>query len=220
MHRVAVHLSTHSVTDQVRSWLQARPAIAACLDQGLVNLTALARRIQDDIHVERRDAVVTALRRVRDAKRSLPGDQAVQRALAQSRVEMRTHVAMLTYTASWPLLERLSQALAALGGDGERVHVFHGWEDLTVVADEALIEEVERALGHEDPLERRVGLVELNIRSDRADVPGFIATTSSALAERGINLIDLASCRQDHIFLIEEGSLPQAIDALDGLRRH
>ncbi len=204
-----------TITQQVRTWLQSNPAIARCLHEDLVNLSALARRMQEDLSVERPQSIVTALRRIR-RDQSQDTDDGVQEALAASRVEMRTHAALLTYHASWSLLQRLAGTLAGISDD-ERVHVFHGWEDITVVADEELIETLEAAVG-DAPLERRTGLVELNLRSDQASVPGFLAATTTALAAKGINLIDAASCRMDHIFLIEERDLPHAISALDSLR--
>ncbi len=207
---------TQSVTQQVQDWLVSRPAVAACLHDGIINYSALARLIEADTKAHP-DAIVTALRRIRDDRSGSGHEAALRGALKASRVEMRTHVALLTYATSWDLLGRLSDALKALGEE-ERVHVFHGWEDLRVVADEALINDLRKAVGPAEPLEECSGLVELNIRSEAADVPGFLASVTSALAAQSVNVLDAASCRRDHIFLVEGDDLAVAIAALDSIR--
>jgi len=208
-----------SVADQVREYIDARPLVREALSLGIVNLSALARRIETETGLDRTEAIMTACRRYGHDPLATGQDRAVRHALRESRLEIRSNVGLLTYLGSWTLLERLAKSMAALRGQGERVHIFHGWEDVTVVADERLLDDLRPTLGREEPLERRSGLVELNLRSHDAGVPGFLAATTGALAARGINLIDAASCRQDHIFLIEEDDLPQAIAALDAFRR-
>lgn len=205
------------VSEVVREYVRAHPVVEQALREGIVNLSALARQIADAHDIAREDAVVTALRRWRDEAPPPDGDDAVKAAVRDGRLEVRSHVALATYPASWALLRRLADHLEAASED-PRVHVFHGWQTVRIVADDDVLETLVARIG-EKPQDREADLVELNLHSADASVPGFLAALTTALAARGIDIVDAVSCRDDHIFMLRAPDLAAAIDAIEALRQ-
>lgn len=208
-----------STAETVRSFIEGRPVIREALSLGIVNYSALTRFILDETDLTSEEAVLVACRRYTPGPLPESHERPVRKALEASSLEIRTRVGTMSLEPSWHLVERLAQAMAGLRGDAERVHLLHGWEAITVVADERLLEELTRSVGKEHIFATQTGLAEVNVRAadPLSGVPGFIASLTGALAARGIRLVDAATCRRDHIFVIEEEDLTEAIDAIETL---
>ena len=212
--------ATQSVAQSVRAYIDGRPVVRDALGMGIVNLSALTRRIQEETGLGSEEAVLVACRRYRPKARGGPDyEAAIRRVLDKSKLEVRTRVAVLTAHSSWKLFGRLEKALNAVAGRSQPVHVLHGSESITIITDETLLGEVEEALGDEDIIKVRKGLVELNIRSPDSieDVPGILSFLASSLAGKGINFVEVISCYKDNMFLIDEADLFRAFEALNGL---
>lgn len=201
---------------RVQDWIDGHPVVREALAQGIVNHAALARRIQEELGEPGHDAVLSACHRY-DAT-APDAEDAVRTALEGGRVDIRTHVGLLAWPATWHVLERLAAYLRATDSPPERAHIFHGWEHVRVVAESDALDAIADAVG-EAPAERREGLVELNLRGEASGVPGFLAALTGALASRGVDVVDLASCLHDHVFLIDAGDLAVAVEAVEALRR-
>jgi hypothetical protein len=205
------------VAQVVREYISARPAIHDALTLGIVNQSALARRIMEAEGLDRHDAVLKALTRLQTDLKPPKSSGNIHQALAESRLEVRTRVAMLTCNSSWQVLEAVIRRAQAVTEDDERIHILHGWDALTVVADESILDDLQAVFPKDQIIEYRKGLAELNIRTSNAldHVPGFIAFTAGALSERGINVIDATTCRRDHIFLVDQSDLTDAVTAIE-----
>lgn len=208
-----------TVADVVRHYIDARPTVRNAMVLDIVNFSALGRRIMAETGIDAEEAVQAACRRYRDEARRTGHVELVRPALRESRLDVRTNVGLLSYAPSWQLVERLAVAMRGLRARDERVHLYHGWEAFTIVADQQLLDDVETALGRNEPIARATDLTELNIHSRErmAEVPGFIAAVASALAEQDINLVDATTCRRDHLFLIEEKDMAKAIAVVQSL---
>lgn len=210
-----------SVAQQVRSYIDARPVVRDSLSMGIVNLSALTRRIQDETGLGSQEAVLVACRRYAPKNASPDYQAAIRKVLDKSKLEVRTRMAVLTAHPSWKLFGRLEKAMNQLGGRSHPIHILHGSESITIITDDAILKEIEEILGAEDVIKVRRGLVELNIRSPDSveDVPGTLAFLASSLAGKGINFVEVISCYKDNMFLIDEDDLFAAFSALNGLIR-
>ena len=210
-----------SVAQSVRAYIDGRPVVRDALALGIVNLSALTRRIQEETGLESEEAVLVACRRYRPAMRDPEYQAAIRRVLDKSKLEVRTRVAVLTAHASWRLSSKLEKAMVAMQGRGHPVHVLHGSESITIITDESLMDEMVRMVGEDEVIKVRKGLVELNIRSPDSieGVAGILAFLASSLAGKGINFVEVISCHKDNMFLIAESDLFSAFEALNGLIR-
>ncbi|MGB0651908.1 MAG: DUF7523 family protein [Thermoplasmatota archaeon] len=203
-----------SVAQEVRAFIDGHPAIREALALGVVNYSALARHIMEVTGSDQEDAILAACRRheppVADASSSAE-------AFAQSRLEVRTNVGLLTLRPDWDLLATVARTISSLREREERVHVLQGWQAMTLVADEAFLDDLRRAVGATEVLEERRGLAELNVHSpDVQEVPGFVAMLTGCLAGRGINVLDVTTCNQDHVLLVDQEDLAAAVEAING----
>jgi hypothetical protein len=210
-----------SVAQGVRAYIEARPVVRDALAMGIVNLSALTRQVRKDTGLGSEEAVLVACRRYKPASGTADYQAGIRRILDKSKLEVRTRMAVLTAHASWKLFGRLEKALAAVAGRSQAVHVLHGSDAITIITDETLLDEVRDALGEEDVIKVRTGLVEVNIRSPDLieGVPGILAFLASSLAAKGINFVEVISCHKDNMFLIAESDLFRAFEALNGLIR-
>ena len=205
-----------SVARSVRDYIDTHPVVRDALALGIVNLSALTRRIQDATGIEQEDAVLVACRRYRPREKEAGYEAAIREVLDKARLEVRTRVAVLRARSSWRLMARLDKARTAMKGS-DHVHVLQGSEAITIMLDENLVAQVKDILGPEEILEEQTGLAELNIRTPSlvADVPGILSFLVSSLSERGINLLDVISCHKDNMFLLEKQDLHEAMEVLD-----
>jgi hypothetical protein len=210
-----------SVAQSVRQYIDARPVVRDALAMGIVNLSALTRRIRDETGLGSEEAVLVACRRYTPKHAQPDYEAGIRKVLDKSKLEVRTRIATLTLHASWKASSKLEKALGQLQGRSQPVHVLHGSESITVITDESLLAEMRQQLGDDDLIKETQGLVELNIRSPDSieDVPGVLAFLASTMAGRGINFVEVISCYKDNIFIIEEADLFQAFQVLNGLIR-
>jgi len=207
-----------SVAQSVRAYIDARPVVRDALSLGIVNLSALTRQIRQETGLGTEEAVLVACRRYKAPNATPDYQAAIRRVLDKSKLDVRTKVATLTAYPNLKTFARLEKALASLQGRSHPIHILHGSESITIITDDALMQEMENLMGDETIKVRR-GLVELNIRSPDSveDVPGIVAFLASSLAGKGINFNEVVSCYKDNIFLIDEADLFPAFEVLNGL---
>lgn len=212
---------SQSTAQIVRRYIDARPVVREALVSGIVNLSALSRRILDETAATSEEAILVACRRY--TFKAVPSgyEDAIREVLAASKLEVRTRVGILTARAHWSLFPKLEGAMRGLRGRGQQMHVIQGSEALTVVADTPVLDDLQRILDPADIEKRRDGLVELNLRASSVveDVPGILSFIVSSLSARRINMVDVISCHKDNMFLIDEGDLFAAFEVLNGLTR-
>lgn len=209
-----------SVAQTVRTYIERRPVVRDAMDMGIVNLSALTRQIMQDTGLGQEEAVLVACRRY-TPRQTLGLQDGIRRLLRESKLEVRSRVAVLTLRAGWRVVGRLEGILKAAQGRGEPVHVLHGSESVTVILDETMLDEAQEAVGPDEVLKQRRGLVELNLRTPAvvADTPGLLAFLASSLATHGINFVEVISCHKDNMFVIEEADMFAAFEVLNGLIR-
>ncbi|HJQ93119.1 MAG TPA: hypothetical protein VJ874_02415 [Candidatus Thermoplasmatota archaeon] len=214
-------LQQGSVAQSVRTYIDARPVVRDALAMGIVNLSALTRRIRDETGLGSEEAVLVACRRYTPKHATADYQAGIRKVLDKSKLEVRTRISTLTLHQSWKAFQRLEKAIGQLQGRSHPIHVLHGSESITIITDESLLEEMKETLGTDELLKESRGLVELNIRSPESveDVPGVLAFLASTMAGRGINFLEVVSCYKDNIFIIEEADLFQAFQVLNGLIR-
>lgn len=186
---------------------------------GIVNLSALTRQIMSETGLGQEEAVLVACRRYQGAPGGHGYQEGIRQLLDRSRLEVRTRVAVWTLRPSWKLFQKLEKAVPRMQDQNSPVHVLHGSEAITVIADEQMDGALAAAVDEDDVVKRRTGLVEVNLRTPEnvEDVPGTLAFLSSSLAARGINFIEVVSCHKDNMFVIDEDDLFAAFEVLNAL---
>jgi hypothetical protein len=190
--------------------------IKDCISKDLINYSSLARQIMKDLGIKNEEAVMIACRRyaVKLAKRDHERD--ILRILANSRLEVKTKICIVTAKNDWTVLQRLETVFQKLINEKAIMQIIQGAQAITVIADEKLKNEVINAVGRENILKVRQDLVEITVKSPEkiVETSGVFAFLASNLAENNVNVVETVSCYTDSIFIVNEADMIYAYSIL------
>lgn len=205
-----------SIARQVRAYLDGNPAIRECLALGVVNQTALARMIGQDLGIEQREAIEAACRRYRRARESTERETAVRQVLRRSRVETRGHLAVITLLPSEENASKLESSLHELLASGRLLRVVPTTEEIVLVVTESAVPFISSAMNPDGFVKVRRDLVEVRVRTPQSleEMPGAVASLFASFAAEGIDILQVDGCYKDTSLLIENKDLPTAYRVL------
>lgn len=208
---------TVSTAAVVRDYIDTHPSIKDGMRMGIINLSALARKIMDEKGLKSEEAALMACRRYELDPKSRINEDAILKVLRRSKLEIRTKVVTMTVRPSWQMYGKLEKTMSALRGRDHNLHVIQGTGSVTLIMDGAVHKEVLEILGEEEVLNQGKDLVELIVNSPDVieDVPGIMAFLASSLSSKGINFLEVISCYKDTMFVIEQKDMMQAFDTLN-----
>jgi len=178
---------TKSVAQLVRETIQMRPSLLDALSMKIVNYSALARILQDELGEGSIEAVKAAVIRVSDeiaSDRKLR-EEAVQSILKESKVRLQDKIAVVIS----PLKLDISHIVTA-----------HLTDQYVYVVDQTTMKEELK-----DPVKVQSNLVALILLSPpRVETtPGFVAFITQLLASRNVNIVEFISCSTNTIIILD-----------------
>ncbi len=206
--RVSETADPRTGAEIARQYVAGHPSIADCLAYGVVNVTALARRIGEEVGFRHPEAIEAALRRWKPDRG--PASSVEGRVLAvirDSRIEVRTRVALVTAPPNWELLARLVEAGPAPPTNRRRLfQVLQSPTAVTVLCEEDLVDPVLRAIGPRHTIAADRGLAAIAVHSPEAilETPGVLAFLSGALYRAGLNCLELMSLHLESTFVVRQ----------------
>jgi len=207
-----------SIAVLTREYVEKHPSIADCLADGLINYSALARKISDDLENNKEEAILVAARRyAKEMKKTKKRETEIRKILRDSRIEIRSRISIITARNDWGILQLLDNAVRTALNQRISVQVIHGIHGITIVTEDSLVDDLVRTIGDENLIRVRSGLVEIVVRSPEkiGEVSGIIAYLCQAIAKKGINCLEMVSCFTDSIFIVEEKDMSEAFSALN-----
>ena len=210
-----------SIAQQVRGYIESRPSIVDAIKMDVVNYSALARLVGKELGLRKPEAVLAACRRFPIDEVKGYREDAVKRILKKSRIETRTKVATVIVHQGVDVLQRLGDVIEELLDENRICRLIQVSQGTVVIVDDESVPRVTKKLRESQVIGVRKGLVELAVTSPESieDTPGLLAYLSTALASRGINMVQAMSCYTDTIFLLEREDMTTAVDILShGLR--
>jgi hypothetical protein len=204
------------VAQVVRDYIDAHPSIKDCLVDGLINLSALSRRIMQEKGLTQMEATLVAARRY-EATAPRHNERLIRATLAKSRIEVTSRVAIITLRNDWQLYGKLQGLLRRALGEGHVPKVLQGSKAITLITDEATAAAVEEEMGKQNLISLDRGLVELAVTSPESirDTPGIIAYLYGSLSGNGINIVETMSCYTDTIFIVAPKDMMRAFEVLN-----
>jgi aspartokinase len=192
---------TKSVAQRVRETIQTRPSILDALSMKIVNYSALARILQEELGEGSLEAVKAAIIRVADEISTDRGlrEEAVQGILKESKVRLQDKIGVVISTV------RL---------DIPHIVTAHLTDQYVYIVDQTIIKEP-----LPDHVQFQKNLVALILLSPEMveETPGFVAFITQQLASRNINIVEFISCSTNTIIILEAR---QALDAFSLLQNY
>ncbi len=198
-----------SIAERTRVYIDAHPSIKDCISKDLINYSSLARQIMKDLGIKNEEAVMIACRRYAVKLAKSDHERDILRILADSRIEVKTKICIVTAKNDWTVLHRLELVFQKLINEKAIMQVIQGAQAITIIADVKLKNEVVNAVGRENVLKVRQDLVEITVKSPEriVETSGVFAFLASNLAENNVNVVETVSCYTDTIFIMNEADM-------------
>lgn len=204
-----------SIAEKTLAFIAEQPSIKECLRRGLVNHTALAREICRSKNISSIDAVVMASTRYAARIKKQPSREAeLRKMLANAKIIVRSKVVLAAWEREKGLstLLTLHNQIRRQNGD---ITIVEGHRLITIFTEDEFIDEIKRVIGKGVKiLLQDLVKITLLLPEKVTFTPGYAAYMFNLIAARGINMVGDVTSTAEHIFVIEEKDLPEALAAL------
>ena len=189
---------TKSVAQMVRDEIQMRPSILDALNMNIVNYSALARLLQEEIGEGSIEAVKAAIIRIADeisTDRSLR-ERSVQSILKESKVRLQDKIAVVISPKRLDITNIISANLT---------------DQYIYIVDQTIMKKP-------FPKEVKVNknLIALILLSPpRVETtPGFVSFITQQLASRNLNIVEFISCSTNTVIILDSQDALKAFSLL------
>ena len=216
-----------TIASAVENYIKKKPFLQTSLSQGIINLTALARIIQEDIqrnHFAREvktGAIVMALKRLavdmefRDTHRFVKILKNIDNPI------VRTELTDYTFSASQTLMNCQAELLQLLQ---ENAGAYYAWtkggEETSLIVSSDIENLVEKVFKNEQCLHKFTNLTAISVRLPMEDtmVSGIYYFIFQRLAWEGVRLNEVISTTNEFTFIIPEEQEKVAFNVIKNLK--
>jgi aspartokinase len=204
-----------SVTQLTQSYINENPSIKDCLKLGLINYSALARRIETALSLTQFDAILIACRRYRTRwGGGSVRQKEILSLLKQSKVIIKNKIAVCIVDKPNNFLQ-LYQLQQQIIKDQNSCNVIIGDEVVTLVIQEKYIHLVKTMFkGQIRKISEELAQVSLVFDKRIEMVSGVVAYVYGSLAEKGINILEEMSCWTELMIIIHRKDLSAVAELL------
>lgn len=206
--------------------MRRSPFLLESLEEGLINVSALARKIK--VGVERRlgkpvktGAIIMAINRLPAGKLTYE-QRPLQSFFKQlSDISVRTDLLDYTFRNSDTLPTRQAQLLREIASRPEFFYsVSRGVSETNILVNSFLEERVEELFSEEQQLAKETDLsaITLLLPTENRSLYGVYYYILKDLAWQGVNLIELVSTSNEFTIIVRNEDLERAFASVTGLR--
>ena len=189
-----------TTAQDVRNYLRNKPYLLEALEKGIVNLSELARQIQQELKTGNTIATKAALRRFAEE-------------LAKHRQKREEKVLSLLKRSGIAVYDRKSVIITAkelATKSGMKVDLPGKFVYLLDRAD--LPERISTLVKHDN-----CTMIVVNSPEELENTPGVVAFLTALLAEQNLNIIEFISCWTETVIVVEKKDSLKAYEALSNL---
>jgi aspartokinase len=189
-----------TIAQTVRSHLQNKPYMLEALEKGIVNLSELARQIQEELKINNTSAVKAALRRFSEElqKHKQKREEKVLQVLKRSAMAIYDRKAVTITT------KELNTKT------GMKVDLL---DKYIYLLDRADMPKRFNALVKHD----NCTMIVMHSPEELEATPGFVAFLTTLLAEQNVNIVEFISCWTETIIVVEKKDSLKAYEVLSNL---
>jgi hypothetical protein len=189
-----------SVAQKVRDHLRNKPYLLEALEKGIVNLSELARQIQNELETDDTSAIKAALRRYSEE-------------LQKHKQKREEKVLHLLKHSSITVYDRKSVMVTGKevsSKTGMKVDLLDKFVYLLDRSD--LPERVNALVKHDN-----CTMIVVHSPEELEATPGVVAFLTTLLAEQGVNIVEFISCWTQTIIVIEKKDSLKVYETLSNL---
>jgi hypothetical protein len=204
-----------TVAEATLEFISEHPSVRECLQRGLINHSALAREVCRVNHINSVDAVIMASTRYAARLKKLPSrDAALKKMLMRAKIIVRSKIVLVAWPKERNLanLQVLHSSIRRRGGE---ITIVEGHDLITIFTEDEFIDEVKQVIGKRIKiLLRELVKITLLLPEKVTFTPGYAAYMFNLIAARGINMVGDVTSTAEHILIIDEKDLSEALAAL------
>lgn len=193
-----------SISDIVRVYLKNKPYTLEALDKDIVNYSALARIIQNDLGIKNYHAIKAALRRYAEELRESDRDieKHAMSLLKHSKITIQSGVSVVVSTQDVDV---------ETSGKIKLSDYF-----VYLVYDERELKALKKSKGTIKVQENSSAII-IHSEERLEALPGFVAFIASLLAEQNINIIEFISCYTETLLVVNRSDALKSHELLMGI---
>lgn len=207
-----------NISKTTKSYIDKHQHIKDCLRKGIINYSALARKIARKLNIEGKgnfDAILVACRRYAEELNEKGNERKNIKLLEKSKIQIKTNICRLILKKGRTTLSELGKLAENL----ERNHTFQiiqGESAITIIIDEENLKKVRKKLKN-NIVDVRRDLAEITVISpEKVDMTiGITSFLSSLLSDRGINILSTLGSYRDDIFILKHKDINKALDVFN-----
>lgn len=212
-----------SIAEATRRVISNRPAIIDCIKLGIINYSALAELVRDDVnHILKGkeanvDAIKMALMRYSDELKYLKRllEERVREVISESILELKNDLAVLTVKQD-PFIRKLTELTLTIR-NFRFFQITQGTSTFTLIIDQGSLNKVIEIVGKNnvtDILHEQSAIILIS-KPEIISTPGVVAYLTSLLADNGINITQIISCHMDTVLIVKREDALRAYKLLE-----
>ncbi len=207
-----------NITRLTEKYINEHPSIKDCVRKGLINYSALTRKVADDLDIDLKknfDAILIACRRYfRKVKKEDVLEKKIIDILKKSKIEVKNKIIVVVVEKDI-YFNHLIELHKEVKKKAEMFHIIEGSTTITLITAAEFLEQIKK-LFKTKILKITSDLAEITLKSslDMEETPGVIAYLTTLLAENGINIIETMSTWTDTLFVVSENDIAKVMGVL------
>jgi len=189
-----------NIAEIVREEIESTPFMRDAIRNGIINYSALARRLLPIVKskTERasEEAVIIAIRRYSEGQKQEPISETLRKVFADSTLSLKGDVVDVSLARAPKVFSAIDDLAREIKWDeGEIMFLTQGTIELGVVTDRKYLARLQEKLGKSDIqfIEKDMAVLSMKSPILGAHTPGLYYFLFGKLAEKGINVYDFVS---------------------------
>jgi aspartokinase len=204
-----------NITRLAQHYIREHPSVADCLDRGLVNYSALAREICQQLNVSAFDAVLIACRRYR-ARHKVPTahEKNITVLMKSAKVHVRNRIAVVIVERE-KMLEKAFGIQKLVRKERGDFNLIEGEEVFVIITNVEYVPVIKETFGQKVlKVSRDLVQIAMIFNEKIETTSGVVAHIYRLFSENDINIREEMSCWTDVMVVIDEKDLPKAMQVL------
>ena len=208
-----------TTAELTQEYIKNHPSIKSCLQNGLINYSALARLISRELNIQKKtslEAILIAARRFQDKlQKEIIPEKKVKELLQQSEMEVKNKilVCILNKNIDFNQIDKLQGEIRKEQG---LFYLIEGSDSYTLLIQEKFSPKLKIHFKN-NIIKVGFNMAMIIFKSPKEVETrlGWVAYLTSLFSENGVNIVEFLSCWTDTIFVIEAKDVTKAFTFLN-----
>ncbi|HIH31258.1 TPA: hypothetical protein HA235_00975 [Candidatus Woesearchaeota archaeon] len=202
----------------VWEYIDRNASIQKMLISGLINTSALARRIaKEQSLVDNITAVISAIRRYESLLDKKENQKDLMKLIRSAKISTRTKLSSILLKRTDTIEERISTIYSKIKIRRDNIlRIFEVTNYIKIIVDDELYEHIKKLFSdvNIEKSNRSLSEISINYGSDITKIAGIFAAVANEMAINNISIIDSMICHWEHILIVDERDLQKALATL------